>query len=707
MRINCKNLMYLTLFFYTIFTSCTDTGYNKIDRENVVSRHKIVTTVSDPKSPAQVGNGEFAFGVDITGLQTFVPFNTMSQWSWHSFPVPEGKSTEDFHGVNLSVHDMTISFSMPDEKQPEVSQWLAGNPHRFNLGRIGLLLIKADGSKAELADLQNTRQETDLWQGIIKSSFELEGKSVEVTTACHSAQDEIGVLLRSDLLETGQIKVFLDFPYADGRNQALYVGDFSNGNAHTSVIERSDKNSAVIFRSMDSSHYYVTLNWREEAHLHSADTINSRHRFYLDPTVGKEFGFTCSFSRNKAVNPIISAEDIFADSRTAWKKFWNSGAAIDLSQSKDPRWKELERRIVLSQYLMKVNESGSLPPQEAGLVNNGWYGRFHFEMIWWHGVHYALWNRWELLEKSLHVYKDFLPTSVKRAKDQGYNGARWPKCTADFDRDWPHEIHAFLIWQQPHPVYFAELDYRLHPRKETLDKWSEIVFRSADFMADFAFFDNSSNRYVLGPPIHIMSENSNPRTTFNPAFELGYWRYGLRTAQIWKERLGQKKDAGWDDVLKKLSPLPVENGLYITHENIDSMWTKFAFEHPGLTGTFGMLPGDGVDTAIFKATLEKVVTTWNFNRTWGWDFPMVAMAAARTGNPYLAIDMLLHPSPGFQFDEHGLATGGPFPYFPANGALLTAIAMMAEGWDGSEGEAPGFPKDGNWVIRYEGFNKMP
>jgi hypothetical protein len=86
---------------------------------------------------------------------------------------------------------------------------------------------------------------------------------------------------------------------------------------------------------------------------------------------------------------------------------------------------------------------------------------------------------------------------------------------------------------------------------------------------------------------------------------------------------------------------------------------------------------------------------------------MVAMAAARCGNPDLAVDMLLYNSPGFQFDEHGLATGGPFPYFPSNGALLTAVAMMAAGWDGSEGEAPGFPNNGNWVVKYENFNILP
>ena len=72
---------------------------------------------------------------------------------------------------------------------------------------------------------------------------------------------------------------------------------------------------------------------------------------------------------------------------------------------------------------------------------------------------------------------------------------------------------------------------------------------------------------------------------------------------------------------------------------------------------------------------------------------MLAMAAARCGKPQLALEYLLHPSPNFQFDEHGLATGGPFPYLPSNGALLTAIAMMVEGWDGSAGKFPGFPQD--------------
>ena len=134
-----------------------------------------------------------------------------------------------------------------------------------------------------------------------------------------------------------------------------------------------------------------------------------------------------------------------------------------------------------------------------------------------------------------------------------------------------------------------------------------------------------------------MSENTNPEITYNPCFELGYWRFGLRTAQVWKERLGLNRDQKWDDVLKKLSPLPQVDGIYITYENIESMWTKFNYEHPALIGTNGMLPGDGVDIACFKMTLDKVMSTWNFNHTWGWDFPMLTMAAARTNNPELAM----------------------------------------------------------------------
>lgn len=700
-----KLISLVSLFCLSVFLPLSVMG-EPIDREAVVKRHRVCTTGTLLKSPAQVGNGKFAFGMDITGLQTFVPFNTLSDWSWHSFPLPEGMRAEDYRSVAVETHGKKIAYELRNPDQPELSEWLTKNPHRYNLGRIGFRLLREDGTEAREIDLGNARQEIDLWTGVVYSRFELNRKEVKVRTVCHPDKDMIGVSIESELLNDGNMSIYLDFPYPDGRYFKHYIGRYDTISGHTSTFEKLAPNSVRITRTMDDTHYYATLDWTGPATF--SRESEKAHTFLLQPRHTSTFSFTCCFSPEPVADVTEPVASIERKSAASWEKYWRSGAAVDLSGSKDPRWLELERRIVLSQYLMRANESGLFPPQESGLVNNGWFGRFHFEMIWWHGVHYGLWNRMECFDNYLNVYKDFMPKALERAKSEGRSGARWPKCTGNFNREWPGSAHAYLIWHEPHPIYFAEMQYRQKPAPETLEKWKDVVLNTADYMADYLFYDKKTKQYVLGPPVVVVSENTDPLQTINPIFELGYFRYGLRTALEWADRLGlsEKRTKKWKEVLSKMAPLPVADGVYTTYEGIPDMWTKYTYEHPALTGVYGMLPGDGVDLPTFKHTLEKVCKEWQFNRIWGWDFPMLAMAAARTGQPALAIDMLMHPSAGFQFDEHGLATGGPFPYFPSNGALLTAVAMMCGGWDGSEGEAPGFPKDGSWTVRYEGFVPM-
>ena len=700
-----KLISLVSLFCLSVFLPLSVMG-EPIDREAVVKRHRVCTTGTLLKSPAQVGNGKFAFGMDITGLQTFVPFNTLSDWSWHSFPLPEGMRAEDYRPVVVETHGKKIAYELRNPDQPELSEWLTKNPHRYNLGRIGFRLLREDGTEAREIDLGNARQEIDLWTGVVYSRFELNRKEVKVRTVCHPDKDMIGVCIESELLNDGNMSIYFDFPYPDGRYFKHYIGRYDTISGHTSTFEKLAPNSVRIARTMDDTHYYATLDWTGPATF--SRESEKEHTFLLQPRHTSTFSFTCCFSPEPVADVTESVASIERKSAVSWEKYWRSGAAVDLSGSKDPRWLELERRIVLSQYLMRANESGLFPPQESGLVNNGWFGRFHFEMIWWHGVHYGLWNRMECFDNYLNVYKDFMPKALERAKSEGRSGARWPKCTGNFNREWPGNAQAYLIWHEPHPIYFAEMQYRQKPAPETLEKWKDVVLNTADYMADYLFYDKKTKQYVLGPPVVVVSENTDPLQTINPIFELGYFRYGLRTALEWADRLGlsEKRTKKWKEVLSKMAPLPVADGVYTTYEGIPDMWTKYTYEHPALTGVYGMLPGDGVDQPTFKRTLEKVSKEWQFNRIWGWDFPMLAMAAARTGQPALAIDMLMHPSAGFQFDEHGLATGGPFPYFPSNGALLTAVAMMCGGWDGSEGEAPGFPKDGSWTVRYEGFVPM-
>jgi len=757
-----------------------------IDRRALVTRHNVIRTAFDPDRPLQVGNGRFAFGMDITGLQSFVPFNTMSDWGWNSLPLPPGTRIEDYREQEWDTHGRPVPYPMPDPQHPAISSWLAGNPHRINLGRIGLVLLTKEGTAATEADVKNPRQELDLWNGIVTSHFELDGQPVTVLTACHPQQDAVAARIESPLLNSGRLFVFLDVPGDDGAQFASQVGDWAHPDS-LRLEAHAGQGSAKFLRRLNESEYAVSLSWKGDAELTSGknaapspmkilsarygspqkwvdvtellekdaqDGVNEvkvGNTLAGDPAIGQgkslrvtysigdrtvtvehpendvfrlnsfvsakgytlrprtpngSFSFVCQFSPGKsAANP--DADATFSANRRAWPAFWRSGGAIDLSGSTDPRWNELERRIVLSQYLMRVNEAGSQPPQESGLVDNGWFGRWHMEMYWWHAVHWALWNRWPELNRSLGIYKVLLPQAKQRASEEGFQGARWPKCIGPGGREWPHEIHSLLIWQQPHPIFFAELDYRAHPTQATLKKWQPIVEATADFLASYAFFDKATDRYILGPPLVIVSENTDSRHTENPTFELGYWRFGLRTAQEWRTRMGLPRRADWDRVLSRLSPLPTQDGLYITYEGIREMWTHFNFEHPGLTGALGVLPGDGVDIETMRRTLDKVHDVWNFDRTWGWDFPMMAMCAARLGEPDRAIDFLTTSSPGFQFDDVGLATGGPYPYFPSNGGLLYAVALMAAGWTGSTQHCPGFPGNGKWNVRYEGLSPAP
>lgn len=145
-----KLISLVSLFCLSVFLPLSVMG-EPIDREAVVKRHRVCTTGTLLKSPAQVGNGKFAFGMDITGLQTFVPFNTLSDWSWHSFPLPEGMRAEDYRPVAVETHGKKIAYELRNPDQPELSEWLTKNPHRYNLGvSVSVYCVKTVRKRGKL-----------------------------------------------------------------------------------------------------------------------------------------------------------------------------------------------------------------------------------------------------------------------------------------------------------------------------------------------------------------------------------------------------------------------------------------------------------------------------------------------------------------------------------------------------------------------------
>lgn len=685
-----------------------------IDRRALVARHNPTLYQFDPLSPLSVGNGEFAFTADVTGLQTFpreyensMPLCTMSKWGWHTTPLPAGLDPKTFRLTQYETHGRLVGYATSDDGQRELFKWLRENPHRLHLGQIGLRLRRSDGREAQPPDVTAIAQSLDLWTGILMSRFKFEGEPVRVKTAVHPDLDLLSVAIESNLIGAQRLAVRIAFPYGSAEMQAA---DWSKLDRHRSEVISQGKYRVNIPRTLDGEKYYVAIGWSGEASFATEKT----HEFLLTPVRRQNrIEFVVAFSSGSEVwrgaQNFPDAAATFAASARHWERFWGEGGAIDFSDSRDPRAAELERRVVLSQYLTAIQCSGSMPPQETGLTVNSWYGKFHLEMHWWHAAHFALWSRLPLLERSLGWYASILPGARERATSQGYRGARWPKMVGPKGHDSPSPIGPLLIWQQPHPIVYAELCYLTHRNRATLERYHEIVFESAEFMASYAYFEKERQRYVLGPPLIPAQENHPPRETWNPTFELAYWTYGLRTAQRWRERLGMKRNVEWDRIIAKLSALPVRDGVYLAHENCPQTYRERNYDHPSMLGALGMLAGEGVDRETMRRTLRKVMNDWQWDKTWGWDYPLTAMTAARLGETKLAVDTLLLETEKNRYlpNGHNWQRENLPCYLPANGGLLYAVAMMAGGWRGApKTQAPGFPGDGSWQVRRENLNDL-
>jgi hypothetical protein len=686
-----------------------------IDRQALVSRHDVVLTKLDPEAPLSLGNGEFAFTADVTGLQTFaesydamIPLGTLSNWGWHTWPNPNGWTIEKFHWNEFTSHGRRVGYAdIPgDSRTPEI-EWLRANPHRLHLGRIGFRLTKADGSEAKAADLQDVEQRLELWNGVLKSRFRLEGRLVEVETLVDPERDVLAVRVVSPLLGEGRLAVRFRFPYGTG---ATTAADWTKPDAHATSLTPLSPNAARFARRLDDDSYVVDADWAPGGTVARV----AAHDYVIEPPRdASALSLLVSFApRESPARARPTFEEVRARTRAHWNGFWRSGGAIDLSESKDPRWRELERRIVLSQYLTAIQGSGSLPPQETGLTFNSWEGKFHLEMHYWHAAQFALWGRLPLLEKSLDYYQRILPRAKETARRQGYRGARWPKMTGPTGAESPSSVGPFLVWQQPHPIYYAELVHRERPGRATLERFKDVVFESAEFMASFTSWERDAARHVLGPTLQCAQVVFPKDRTVNCTYELVYWRWGLEAAQAWRERLGMPRETLWDGVLGALARPALADGKYLFAESAPESYTdpRWARDHPAVTAALGVLPGPGIDKEAMRRTLDWVLAKWDWPSTWGWDYPMVAMTAARLGETRKAVDALLLDTPKnrYRANGHNHQRPGLTIYLPGNGALLLAAAMMAGGWDGGPARsAPGFPDDGSWSVRHEGLRRMP
>ncbi|HEY5469259.1 MAG TPA: hypothetical protein VIK07_01925, partial [Bacteroidales bacterium] len=352
-----KSVYKVLLLLLIILSSC-NTKNIKIDRLGLVTRNNIKNSLIDSLNSLSVGNGEFAFTVDITGLQTFPEFyskgislGTMSNWGWHTSENPENYQLNDVY-KNYTIHGRSVDYvhqyrAAEDARKVAASDWLRANPHRIHLGMIGLQIFKKDGTEISISDIKDPVQKLNLWTGEIDSKFFIEGEAVHLITICHPNYDNISVKIVSGLIEKNRLKIKINFPLGVSSPNGY---DFNSPEKHTTKIQSETTNVTIFSRSQDNDKYNVLL-WRDNGGIKEV----KQHSYIIEPSIAdSSWSFSCQFYNNPDSALIQTFDDTEAASKTSWEKYWTSGGAVDFSQCTDARAPELERRVILSQYLTKI-----------------------------------------------------------------------------------------------------------------------------------------------------------------------------------------------------------------------------------------------------------------------------------------------------------------------------------------------------------------
>lgn len=639
--------------------------------------------------------------MDVTGFQTLnphyqaahAPLVTMSQWGWHTTPVsPEKKAyaPSDLQQTEYDYAGRKVYY--PVKRTPkDIYNWLRENPHKTNLLEISLL---HNGVRVLPDDLSDIHQRLELACGIVTSQYTIAKQVYRVKTVCHHESDTLAFSVEGAAFGDGSATLALYFPYGASNHEAM-TDDTGHRHETTLVSEKQ------LHCQMDDDAYYVTINGDGQL----VETAPNHYELHFS---APDAQFTISFAKDHQPAAHDYA-DVIGDTLISWQKFWKTTGFVDFTKSKHPKAHELERRIILSQYLMAIQDAGSIPPQETGLLSSSWYGKPHLEMHLWHGAFMPLWHRPQDLEKSFGWYLKHQPEARENAARNGYAGLRWQKMVGPDGIDSPSPIAPLIIWQQCHIIYMLELVYQQTPSDEFLKKYWPLVKGTADFMQDFVVYNQSKGVYELVAPIFPSQERFDPTKVLNPTFEIEYWRFGLRLAEIWAKRLDQDA-SGWRDVADHMAESRIYQGVYLSHANCPETFDSVAIDHPSQTGIFGLIPNDRIDRKAFSATLDKVLEKWDFNTLWGWDFGMMSMGATRIGRPQLAMDFLLSDTPKNQYEKNGhnrQAFRNDLPgYLPGNGSLLLAVALMVAGFPGSKPH-PGLPDDGQWEVEYENISAFP
>jgi hypothetical protein len=390
-----------------------------------------------------IGNGDFAINVDATGLQTFndtyataapslLDLNTLASWGWHSNPTFFPRTTDPasyLRAMNWSyletavsaTENRTVPYLVGSNMTSTYGGWTARNPHRAGLGQLALRSVRAGAALGDDPEailgvaVVNLTSTLDTWEGGIEAAFTLlesggAAFAVTVATAVHPDVDLVSTRVTcARTVGAGECPTALRLalPYSMASGPSANTWGFPD--AHTSVVvinaSAPGATRVSILHTEDDLATTIDCEWDDSRWAFVRTDVP--HAFALVPPPGAAAAveLSCVWAPAGLRYPVGTASSAFvrakvvatrallggtarfplyADVQAAqaamFNDFWMGGSFVELAATGAPDALELERRVVLSRYLTRVNSAGASPPQETGLISNSWAGKFHLEM---------------------------------------------------------------------------------------------------------------------------------------------------------------------------------------------------------------------------------------------------------------------------------------------------------------------------------------
>lgn len=573
----------------------------------------------DSKNPVTIGNGDFAITLDQTGTQSLyetykdIPLSTMSNKNWFY---------KDKKNIKPSYVDgkAYMLFNLDNDPNYQINRQY---PFKYSFMQI---LLYDNDKLIDINNIKDVKQELDLYKGIVTSSFNYKEKINKTISFIYQDHDEFNFKLQSD-----NLNLALKFNYPSYTKNGYRLDILPNVLVKEDRITLlyDDKNS-LSFKLKSSSNYQIVEN-------------------------------TLIFDDNN-VSFSLALDEI--KEGKLLDEFWKCDNGIIIDNE------ELEKKMVLSKYLLHVNSTGIYPPQESGLTYNCWNSKFHLEM---HLIH-SLWNIYNNhvgdLVKSFDYYLSIMPSSLKRASLNGYKGLRFPKMTGPDGEDSPSNIGPLLIWQAPHILFMLQEIYYLYNKENIIKKYEPLISGTIDFMISFLTLKDS--KYQMLDPLLEACESIPLDRCQNPSFELEYWRYTLeRQPKIDTVLYGHQR-YDYLDITSKIITPKEDDGIYLKTYGVIDKYDLYK-DHPTEGFLMSFFKSKIVDKEKMVKTIDYILKNMDLSSYWGWDFPFLGLSLLNCGEIEKSIEVTQLNTINNQYLYNGYNTSPRDDlkaYLPGNGAFL-------------------------------------